>query len=149
MRRINEAGLSLLKAFEGCRLRAYKDQGGVITIGYGHTPAEEGQNITQDQVEELLARDLDKFETGICVQVTTPLSDNQFSALVCFSFNIGLGNFHDSTLKRKLNEGKYQEAANWFLPWHKIHGVEVEALLHRREAEMQLFLKPNEKDKGS
>lgn len=141
-RKINQLGLNLLKAAEGCRLTSYKDITGVWTIGYGHTGnVTEGQHITQDQADEFLRQDLDHVEAGIDCMVHVPLSGNQFSALCSLVYNIGRGHFKSSTCLAKLNEGKYAEAANWILPWCKAGGVEVEALSDRRIAERLLFLK--------
>lgn len=144
-RKCNQAGLNLIKTSEGLRLRSYKDIVGVWTIGYGHTGnVQEGQNITQEQADQLLQQDLEHVEAGIECMVHVPLTDNQFSALCSLVFNIGRGHFKDSTCLRLLNEGKYAEAANWILPWCKAGGVEVEALADRRVAERNLFLKPDE-----
>ncbi len=143
MRKINTAGLSLIKLHEGYSLTAYQDGNGVWTIGYGHTPAEEGQTITADEAEAFLLKDLEHAEVSVGHQIEVPLSDNEFSALVCLVFNIGAGNFHDSSVKKVLNEGRHYEAANWFLPWCKIAGVESDGLMARRQEERALFLKPD------
>lgn len=142
MRKINEQGKNLLKSFEGCRLRTYKDIGSILTIGYGHTGPEVylGQNITQDQAEALLLKDLLKFEGGIEYHVKAPTTDNQFSALVCLSYNIGMGHFKDSTLLKMLNAKDYTGAADQFLRWDKVNGQIVEGLHDRRGAERALFL---------
>jgi lysozyme len=117
---------------------------GIWTVGYGHTGGvTEGQNITLEQADALLEQDLEHVETAILCLVTAPLSDNQFSALCSLVFNIGAGHFKDSTLLKRLNEGKYADAANWFLPWNRAGGKEVEALADRRRAERALFLRPD------
>lgn len=138
----NAAGLQLLTSFEGCRLLAYKDIGGVWTIGYGHTGPEVvfGLKISQQQAEEYLRADLSKFEAGIKKLVKVPLTDNEYSALVCLVYNIGLGAFEASTLLRRLNDSKYEDAANQFLRWNKDNGVVVAGLHRRRQAERELFL---------
>ncbi len=98
-RQINKSGLNLLKEFEGCVLQAYDDGVGVPTIGYGHTEnVTWGQTITQSQAEEFLKEDLNYFEKSITNLVKVPLTDNQFSALVCFAFNVGVGGLETSTL---------------------------------------------------
>lgn len=140
----SENGIRLLKNFEGCRLTAYKDQGGLLTVGFGHTGGvQEGQHITQDQADEFLRADLAHVEMAVICQITVPLTQNQFDSLVSFTYNVGAGNLFDSTLKKKLNAGDYRGAANWFLPWCKVNHIEVEGLMHRRQAEMNLFLKPD------
>lgn len=139
--KINQAGLDLVKSFEGCRLEAYKDVVGIDTIGYGHVSADihPGLTITQAQADDLLAKDLKRFEDGVsalCLQV----NENQFSALVCLSYNIGLSNLKSSTLLKKLNVGDVSGAADQFLVWDKAGGKPVAGLLRRRQAERALFL---------
>jgi lysozyme len=139
---INEEGFKLLTAFEGCELTAYDDGGGVWTIGYGHTGGDvyQGLTISQAQAEELLRGDLEKFESYVEDAVEVELNDNQFSALVCFCFNVGPGGFGGSTLLRLLNEGSYQGAANQFPVWNKVNGEPWPGLTRRRLAEQALFL---------
>lgn len=139
---MNKAGLDLLKSFEGCKLKAYKDIVGVWTIGYGHTGADvkPGMTITQVQAEELLDKDLEKFEDGVDVLLQVNVNENQFAALVCFAYNCGLGNLKQSTLLRCINKHNSEQAANEFLRWNKAGGVEVPGLTRRRKAERELFL---------
>jgi GH24 family phage-related lysozyme (muramidase) len=142
-KQINQEGFKLLTTFEGCELAAYDDGGGVWTIGYGHTEGVyEGMTITQTQAEEWLREDLEKFESYVEDAVEAQLNDNQFSALVCFCFNVGpgRGGFGDSTLLRLLNKGDYQGAANQFLVWNKVNGEPWLGLTRRRLAEQALFL---------
>ncbi|WP_047238415.1 lysozyme [Chromobacterium subtsugae] len=140
----NAAGISLIKQFEGVRLAAYQDMEGVWTIGYGHTgpDVKKGMAITQQQADQLLAEDLQTFETGVGKAVTVPLNENQFSALVSFSYNLGLGNLRSSTLLRLLNKGDYAGAAAQFPRWDRAGGQVVPGLLRRRQAEQALFLTP-------
>lgn len=139
--RTNEAGLNLIREFEGCRLTAYRDIVGIWTVGYGHTGPDvyEGLTIDPEQANELLQKDLERFETGVTGLVKVPLNSNQFSALVCFSYNVGLGNLKASTLLRCLNFHNYSDAAREFTRWSKAGGKVVEGLLRRRQAESQLF----------
>ena len=141
-KQINREGFKLLSTFEGCELTAYDDGGGVWTIGYGHTGDDvfPGLTISQTQAEELLRLDLEKFESFVEDAVEVQLNDNQFSALVCFCFNVGPGGFGDSTLLRLLNEGNYQGAANQFPVWNKVNGEPWLGLTRRRLAERSLFL---------
>ncbi|MEN6082592.1 lysozyme [Chromobacterium piscinae] len=140
----NTAGINLIKQFEGVRLQAYQDAVGVWTIGYGHTGPEvkAGIRISQQQAEQLLATDLEKFETGVGKVVTVPLNANQFSALVSFSYNLGLGNLQSSTLLRLLNKGDYTGAAGQFPLWNKAGGNVLPGLSRRRLAEQTLFQTP-------
>jgi lysozyme len=140
-RQINQAGLNLIKDFEGCILTAYDDGVVVLTIGYGHTQGVTwGQTITQAQAEELLKHDLNYFENSVTNLVKVPLTDNQFAALVSFTFNVGVGAFTESTLLRLLNQSQYQAAAVQFLRWVNGGGKEMAGLVRRRKAEQDLFL---------
>ena len=144
MRTTNTAGLNLIKHFEGLQLHAYPDVIDVWTIGYGHTGPDvhPGLIITEAQAETLLAQDLTRFELGVTNLVRAPLNDNQFAALVSFSYNLGLGNLQSSTLLRLLNQGEYAAAATQFPRWDRAGGHEVAGLLTRRRAEQALFLQP-------
>lgn len=141
---INQEGFKLLTAFEGCELTAYDDGGGVWTIGYGHTGDDvfPEMTISQKQAEDLLSGDLEKFESYVEDAVEVELNDNQFSALVCFCFNVGPGTegFGGSTLLKLLNDGDYQGAANQFPVWNKVNGEPWPGLTRRRLAEQALFL---------
>jgi GH24 family phage-related lysozyme (muramidase) len=146
---INSDGLTVVKHFEGLELRAYQDAVGVWTIGYGHTSAAgpptvyAGQTITEQEAETILKRDLNLFENGVRDLVAVPVNSNQFSALVSFSFNVGLGALRNSTLLRKLNAGDYQGAANELPRWTKAGGRTLPGLVRRRDAERALFLSQN------
>src|SRR5271166_1618700 len=96
---INNAGLELLKSFEGCRLTSYQDQKGIWTIGWGCTAGvHEGQTITQEEADQMLVNALAATEKGVSSLVKVPLTSYQFSALVCFAYNVGLGALEHSTL---------------------------------------------------
>jgi len=143
MRRINSAGLELLKDFEGLSLKAYQDSGGIYTIGYGHvTTAKEGMIIDEAEAERLLLSDLDTAELAVDQLVTgRVLSDNEFSALVVFVFNIGVFAFQKSTMLNLLNTGvEAQRVADQFDRWNKVKGVILKGLIRRRTAEKKLFL---------
>lgn len=142
-RQINQAGLALIKEFEGCRLEAYRCPAGVATIGYGSTQGVKmGMKINQNQAESLLRQDLERFERGIELAVNVPLSDNQFGALVSFAFNVGINAFSRSTLLKVLNQGYYRTAADQFTFWDKADGRVLPGLTRRRQAERTLFLRP-------
>lgn len=139
---ISQKGIDLIKSFEGLELKAYKDSVGVVTIGYGSTGPHVamGQTITESQAETLLKSDVGRFEKGVEDLVTVPLNQNQFDALVSFSFNLGLGNLKSSTLLRKLNSLDYVGAANEIPRWDKAGGKVLKGLTRRRLAEKELFL---------
>lgn len=144
-RKINQAGLELIKHFEGCKLTAYQDIVGVWTVGFGHTGHDvyPGLTITQEQADNLLKQDLSKFETQVEAAVASPvpLTDNAFAALVSFSYNLGINALIKSSLLRLLKAGGPLAAAPEFLKWSHAGGVLVPGLLKRREAEKELFLK--------
>jgi lysozyme len=142
--KISQEGINLIKQFEGCKLTTYADTGGIATIGYGHTGSDvhRGQCISEQEAENLLRKDVERFEKAVNAEVKVPLSQNQFDALVSFAFNVGQGNLHTSTLLRKLNQSDYQGAAQEFPRWCKdSRGHELLGLKRRREAEKNLFLK--------
>jgi lysozyme len=142
--KINEAGLALLKSFEGCRLTAYRDAVGVWTIGWGQTGdwIHSGLEISQGRADELLAESLAKFETGVESLAKVPVNSNEFSALVCFAYNVGLDNLKKSTLLNCLNKHNRIAAGSEFLKWTKAKGIELPGLVRRRQAEKALFLTP-------
>ena len=136
----SQKGIDLIKKYEGCRLTAYKCPSGIWTIGYGHTSGvKKGQRITQRQAESYLREDVKKFENGVNKAVFVPLTQNQFDALVSFTYNCGLGAFKNSTLRKKLNAKDYTGAAKEFLRWNKSNGRVLYGLKRRRNAEKALF----------
>ncbi|MGR2663680.1 lysozyme [Chromobacterium haemolyticum] len=137
----SDAGITLVKSSEGLKLVAYKCPAGIWTNGYGHTGPDvtPGMVITQAQADALLARDLERFEAGVARLVKVPLNQNQFDALVSFSYNLGLGALQGSTLLRLLNAGDYAGAAAQFPRWNKAGGKELPGLTRRRTAEQSLF----------
>ena len=148
----NEAGVALIKRFEGLRLAAYPDPAhgwAVPTIGYGHTSAagapqvKRGMRITEAEAEAVLRADLGQYERAVTEAVTVPLTGNQFSALASFTFNLGAGNLRSSTLLSKLNRGDHAGAAAEFTRWNRARGAVLPGLTRRREAERDLFLTPD------
>ena len=132
----------IIKEFEGCKLKAYLCPAGVWTIGYGHTDGvKEGDEITQQEADRLLADDVHSFSAGVQRLVTSDINRNQLGALTSFAFNVGLGNLRHSTLLRLVNKGDFVGAANQFPRWNKAGGKVLAGLTRRREAERQLFLK--------
>lgn len=132
--------VDLIKKWEGLELEAYRDVGGIWTIGYGHTKtAKQGMVITEGQAEELLWRDVEWAEAAVDQLVTVPLNFDQKSALVSFVYNVGRGAFAGSTLLRKLNAGDYYGAGRELLRWNKVKGKYVQGLMNRRKDELQRF----------
>ena len=138
--KISLEGLSLIKKFEGCRLKAYYCSGGVLTIGYGHTGGvKETDTITQEEADKLLKGDILKFEQYVEDNVMVELDQSQFDALVAWTFNLGPGNLRESTMLKKLNNEDYESVPFEMRRWNKAGGKTLDGLIRRREAESLLF----------
>lgn len=139
--RTSQRGLNLIKSFEGLRLQAYQDAVGVWTIGYGTTRGvTSGMSISKEQAERMLLNDVQRFEPDVQRLITAPLNQNQWDALMSFTYNLGAGNLESSTLRRLLNAGDYAGAAEQFPRWNKAGGKVLTGLARRRSAERELFL---------
>jgi lysozyme len=162
----NDDGIELIKHFESLHdgdltligIQPKKDPIGIWTIAYGHAlidpvtkrflkgDADKAAaykvmtDLTLQQAEDLLQSDLITFEKHVDSYVKVPLTENQFSALVSFTFNVGSGNLKSSTLLRLLNTGMYDLASKEFIRWNKGEGKVLRGLTLRREAEAKLFL---------
>lgn len=138
----SQKGIDLIKEFEGYSERVYMCAGGKYTIGYGHTRGvEPGDTCTREKAEEYLRQDLVDAEQTIDALINVSLSQNQFDALVSLVYNIGSGNFFDSTIRRVINckisdPEEYRRA--WMM-WVKSKGKVLKGLVRRREAEYELF----------
>jgi len=145
-RQVNKAGLDLIKSFEGLRLEAYPDPGtggDPWTVGYGSTKGvKKGMKITVQEAEQRLIMDLQDACKAVERYVTIPLNDNQFAALVSFTFNVGAGNLAVSTLLKRLNEGEYGSVPMQLMRWNRANGRVLSGLTRRRAAEGDLFQKP-------
>ena len=137
---ISNNGLALIKKFEGCRLTSYQDSVGVWTIGYGHTAGvSKGQTITQVQADTFLKSDCSSAEKAVNSYSKYNWNQNQFDALVSFTFNCGSGN-----LKTLLNNGQrtISEISAKITAYNKAGGKVLQGLVNRRKAEKELFDKP-------
>jgi lysozyme len=148
-RKLNQAGLKLIKEFEGCELKAYLDSVGVWTIGYGHTKGvKRGMTITKAEADRIFEEDINIFARGVDDVIDNEISDNEFAACVALAFNIGLSAFSRSSVLRAINRGDFQSAADHFLDWNKgkVKGKlqVIRGLTRRRQAERKLFLTPDE-----
>ncbi|MBX3176259.1 MAG: glycoside hydrolase family protein [Candidatus Hydrogenedentes bacterium] len=146
-RRVNTAGVALVKEFEGFYENSYRCPAGVWTIGYGHTRSvSRGQTITRAEAEALLQSDLASAGTDVQRLIDVPLSDNQFAALASFTFNVGPGALEASTLRKKLNRGQYDAVPIEMGRWVNatVNGVKttLRGLVRRRAAEAELWLQP-------
>ncbi|WP_019221825.1 lysozyme [Bartonella senegalensis] len=147
MRRISQEGLALIKQWEGLRLEAYRDIGGIWTIGYGHTSeagppiVKKGMYVTKEQAEAILCEDLKQYEKAVEQSVKVCLTDAQFAALVSFCYNVGTKAFCKSTLLKKLNQGDYESVPVELQKWNKVGGKALKGLVNRRAAEAGLWAK--------
>jgi lysozyme len=156
---ISEAGIQLIKSFEGCHNQPYKCPATLWTIGYGRVlypdqarlktderasyplRSEHNRLWNADEIDALLEADLQRFSDGV-LRLCPAAADNQchLDAMVSFSFNVGLGSLQSSTLRMRYSRGDYQGAADEFLKWTKAGGKVLNGLVRRREAERALFL---------
>jgi GH24 family phage-related lysozyme (muramidase) len=143
----SQACIDLIKRYEGLRLNAYQDSGGVWTIGYGTTringqTVQPGLTITRGEAERLLAEDLvTEGVRPVASNVRVLLTQSMFDALCSFTYNVGVGNLRKSTLLKDLNSEKYLDGAAGFSLWNKAGGVVLAGLTNRRNAEKELFLR--------
>lgn len=144
---IGDRGLDLIRAFEGFRADPYLDAVGVPTIGYGSTYYPDGQRvrltdppISEPEARRLMQAALAEFEDGINAALRVEVTQNQYDALVCWAYNVGISAAQQSTLLRRLNAGDVQGAADQFLRWNRAGGQALRGLTRRREAERALFL---------
>lgn len=139
-----------IKYFEGCKLNAYKCSANKTTIGIGTTIYPNGNFVklgdtcTLEQAESYLQHDLLRFEEAVNRLVGLPIHQYMFDSLVCFAYNVGIGNLQNSTLLKMVNLGKFIEASEQFLKWNKanVNGqlTVLNGLTKRRESEKDLFL---------
>lgn len=144
---ISDNCITLIKHHEGVRNMPYQDPIGLWTVGVGHLmgngkvrPKDWNRRRSNEEVDQLLRYDIRRFENGVESLINVKLNQNQFDALVCFAFNVGLGNLQASTLRRKLNRGDYEGAANEFPKWRRAGGRVLKGLVKRRNDERVLFL---------
>jgi|TARA_R110000824_G_scaffold14288_4_gene60968 lysozyme len=136
----SEEGKALIKKFEGCELESYRCSADVSTIGYGHTKdVSDGDSCTQEEADQMLTEDLEEFEGFVDKLVTVDLEQNQFDALVAWTFNLGPSNLKNSTMLKVLNQGEYNKVPSEMKRWNKAAGKVLDGLVRRREAESLLF----------
>ena len=140
---ISPNGLKFLMEAEGCVLKIYKDSAGYPTIGTGHL-IRKGEDfsagLTTEQAQDLLQKDLVRFEAVVNEKVTVALTQNQYDALVSFAFNVGDGAFRSSTLLKRLNAGDYTAVPDQLMKWTKAGGRVNDGLITRRRNEAKLWV---------
>jgi len=158
--RTGEEGIKLIKHFEGCHYKPYLCPALLWTVGYGHVLYPEQNRLklserktfplhtshnrewSQEEVDDLLRKDLLRFENGVCrLLPNVSLKQNQFDALVSFSFNLGLGTLQRSTVRSALLRGDEEAAIDTLLKYCRAGGKILKGLQRRRAAEADLFFK--------
>ena len=136
----SERGLALIRQFEGLRLSAYRCAAGVLTIGWGTTKGVKmGMEITRDEADRLLLEDAQRFADHVKALVKVPLNQNQTDALAALVYNIGPSAFAQSTLLKRINDGRHDLAASEFERWVNAGGKRINGLVRRRAAERALY----------
>ncbi len=156
--RVSDKVIHMIKHHEGVRTKPYQCPALLWTVGVGHVidpmhgrlkleerrnlPIPDGWNrtLSMEEVDDILKKDLARFEQGVARLCPGPLTQGQFDALVSFSFNVGLGNLQKSTIRMKVNRGDFEGAAESFLDWTKAGGKVLKGLVNRRNDERALFL---------
>ena len=141
--KISNAGLTLIKTFEGFRATPYRDVVGKLTIGFGHLikAGEVFGAVSSIEATSLLQVDVAFAEDCINSHVTSEISQDQFDALVSFVYNLGCTNFLSSTLLKYVNLYNFELAAAEFKKWNHAGGIVIAGLTNRRLAEAALFMK--------
>lgn len=144
--RTSKKGIDLIKQFEGFRLKGYLDSVNIPTIGYGTTVYPSGEKvklsdvITKEKAEEYLINDVRKFENFVNRWVLSDITQNQFDALVSFTYNLGPTNLQKSTLLKKINKNPNDPSiSKEFLKWVNAGGSKVQGLVNRRNEEAKLY----------
>jgi lysozyme len=146
---INKDCLLLIAEFEGLSLKPYLCPAKKATIGYGNTYYKDGKKVTmldnpisKEEALELLKVIVDSFAKEVSKLVVSPLNQNQFNALVSFTYNVGSNNLKNSTLLKLINKDHKQLAiANEFLKWVNAGGQKSKGLEKRRIKESQIYFK--------
>lgn len=137
----SEAGIVLIQRFEGFSASPYLCPAGYWTIGYGHVlkPEECRMYVDTPLATKLLIQDVAVAERAVSKFILVPLNQNQFDALVSFTFNLGSGVLQRSTLRRKINEGDRVEIPRQWMRYVWAGGRKLPGLVQRRTAELTLF----------
>lgn len=144
---VSDKAIKMIRHHEGVRVKPYQDAIGLWTVGVGHLigdgktlPDEWNRTLTMGEVDEILRKDLARFEAGVERLCPTGLTQSRFDALVSISFNFGLGNLQRSSIRMKHNRGEFEDAADSFLLYNKAGGKIFKGLVNRRNDERALYL---------
>jgi len=156
--KVSDNALKAIMHHEGVRLKPYRCPARLWTVGCGHVidpnharvPFEDrnsleipdgwNRKLSMDEVNAILAADLQRFERGVLRYCPSGITQGRFDALVSFAFNVGLGTLQRSTLRQKHNRGDFEGAAEEFLKYSKAGGKVLKGLLNRRKDERALYL---------
>lgn len=146
--KVSDKAIKLIKHHEGVRSKPYKCPAGLWTVGVGHLigdgkslPESWNRTFTNEEIDGLLKRDLNRFELGVCKMLPNlSLRQHEFDALVSFSFNLGLGTFQRSTIRQALLRGDKEAAMESLIKYCKAGGKILKGLENRRKDERKLFL---------
>ena len=149
VRKAYDQAVDLTKESEGFEDEAYNDAANYCTIGYGHLiqlapcdgsiPEEFQKKITEPRGTQILRKDMEKAEIGVMTLVDVKLTDGQYGALCDFVFNVGVGNFRNSTLRKRVNAGDHDRVPFEFRRWVFAGGKKLPGLQTRREKEVALY----------
>jgi lysozyme len=155
--KVSQKCIQQIKIDEGVRNKPYQCPALLWTVGVGHVidphharvpfaerktlpiPAGWDRVLSSEEIDDILRKDLARFEAGVLRLIKVPMTQGQFDALVSFSFNVGLGNLQNSTLRMKVNREDYEGAAEQFLVWTKAGGKVLPGLVKRRTHEKEMF----------
>jgi len=147
--KIGQKGIALIQSFEGCKLKAYQDSVGIWTIGWGNTQYNNGTKVRQGDIitrplaDELFLNIVSRFDSGVFKRLRRTVTQNQFDALVSFTYNCGFGNLEKSSLLRKVNTNPNDPTIRAeFMRWNRAGGKELKGLTRRRKAEADLYFTP-------
>lgn len=142
---LSDNGYEVIKSFEGVKNKAYKDSVGIWTVGIGFITVDgqkvnESTTLTNDQIKEQFFKQITTYENAVNSYVTSEISQNQFDALVSFTFNLGTGSLKSSTLLKKVNiDPSDSTITTEFAKWCKAGGRVIEGLAKRRAQEAKLY----------
>lgn len=139
---LGERGTALIQGFEKLELIGYLDEGGVPTAGWGHTGSDVrvGVAYSLDQAKEWFVGDTAEAVAAVNATVDAAITQDQFDAMVAFTFNVGVDAEEHATLVRLVNAGEMHAASDEFKKWIHVKGKVSPGLIARRDAERSLFL---------